>query len=853
MDIAENDSDEVRRLRRTMQDLVAFSTLPAAWTGLGPDGIAKSLAKVLLSTLDLDLVYIRLAQLEGSGFTETVRSKHRPDADHCISEAKAPLASFLSSVALAPVTMVRDPFGPGTLRTTVTRFDLVEEHGVLVAGSQRENFPTEQERLLLGLAANQAIMVLQRQGAQQAEQALQQSEDRFRDFANAAPAKLWVTEPDGSCSFLSQGWYEFTGKGEDEGLGLGWLNAVHPDDREAAGKHFLSANERNEAFSIEYRLRRSDGVYRWIIDRGRPRFSPSGQFLGYAGNLLDITERKQSEEQMATLLASEKQRATLLAQVANASKSINVMLSRESIAQTLTEEIRSMLGAHQAVTSLTVSENRAQNITAVSLSDKYADYRAYSEKPDGSGIYIEVCRTNCPMRMTQKELEAHPAWKGFGKHAKNHPPLRGWLAVPLIGHGGKNLGLVQITDKFQGEFTEEDEAILVQLAAIASVGIENAYLYEQVREQDQRKDEFLATLAHELRNPLAPIRTGLAVLKLASSIDATVKTREIMERQVEHMVRLIDDLLDISRITSGKIQLKKERVDVRKVLDTALELSRPFIEDSRHELFVSTPKETLLLDADLVRMAQVVSNLLNNAAKYTSEGGRVELSAERDGSEVIIRVRDNGVGLTSEALTKVFELFNQVGKTLDRSRGGLGIGLALVKRLVEMHNGYVTAESQGLGKGCTFIVRLPLAAVQKIGGRLVAGDHRSLSLSIPRRILVVDDNVDGAETLAMLLMLSGHTVEQAHTGPDALKAAQAFQPSVMFLDIDLPGMSGYEVARQLRSDSTINGLILVALTGWGSEDDRRQAKNIGFDHHLTKPVEIEKLHSLLSEIDANNK
>ena len=431
--------------------------------------------------------------------------------------------------------------------------------------------------------------------------------------------------------------------------------------------------------------------------------------------------------------------------------------------------------------------------------------------------------------------------------------MRGWLAVPLIGHGGKNLGLVQLSDKAQGEFTEEDEAILVQLAAIASAGIENAYLYEQVREQDQRKDEFLATLAHELRNPLAPIRTGLELLKLAPSIDATVKTREIMERQVEHMVRLIDDLLDVSRITRGKIELKKERVDVRKVLDTALELSRPFIEESRHELLVSTPEEALLFDADPVRMAQVVSNLLNNAAKYTPEGGRIELSAERDGNEVVIRVRDNGVGLTSEALSKVFELFNQVGKTLDRSQGGLGIGLALVKRLVEMHNGHVTAESEGLGKGSTFIVRLPLAATQKIGGRRVAGDHRSRSLSIPRRILVVDDNVDGAETLAMLLMLSGHTVERAHTGPDALKAAHAFQPRVMFLDIDLPGMSGYEVARQLRSDSTMDGLILVALTGWGSEDDRRQAKNIGFDHHLTKPVEIEKLHSLLIEIDANNK
>ncbi|HTJ55584.1 MAG TPA: ATP-binding protein [Nitrosospira sp.] len=852
MNISQNDSGEVRRLRQTIEDLEALSALPAAWAGLGPADIARRLAKVLLSTLDLDMVYIRLGQPGNSGFTETVRSKHRPDADSHISEAQASLASLLAGVALVPVTMVPDPFGTGALRTTVTRFG--EEHDVLVAGSQRANFPTEEEQLLLEFAANQTAVVLQRQ---RAEQTLQQSEERFRDFADAAPAILWVTEPDGSCSFISQGWYEFTGQGEDEGLGYGWLDAMHPDDREEATKHFLSANERNEAFSIEYRLRRADGVYRWVIDAGRPRFSRSGQFLGYAGNVLDITDRKQSEEAMANLLAMEKQRAALLAQVANASKSMNAALSMDSIARILTEEARSMLGAHQAVTSLTVPDDRPRVLNMMSLSDKYAGDRTYLEKSDISRIGIEVSHTNRPMRMTRQELENHPVWKEFEKHAKDHPLMRGWLAVPLIGHGGKNLGLVQLMDKAQGEFTEEDEAILVQLAAIASAGIENARLYEQVREQDRRKDEFLAILAHELRNPLAPIRTGLAVLKLAPSIDAMVKTREIMERQVEHMVRLIDDLLDVSRITRGKVQLKKERIDVRTILDTALEVSRPFIEESRHRLFISTPEEALLLDADPTRMAQVVSNLMNNAAKYTPEGGRIELSAERDHNgdhdDVIIRVRDNGVGLTSEALPKVFELFSQVGKTLDRSQGGLGIGLALVKRLVEMHGGQVAAESPGLGQGSTFVVRLPLAATQVINGRQVPGEENASSLSVPRRILVVDDNVDGAETIAMLLTLFGHTVKTVHNGPDALETAHSFQPGVMFLDIGLPGMSGYEVAQQLRSDSNMNGLILVALTGWGSEEDRQRAQSVGFDYHLTKPVGMEKLQSLLIQIDANSK
>jgi CheY-like chemotaxis protein len=326
-----------------------------------------------------------------------------------------------------------------------------------------------------------------------------------------------------------------------------------------------------------------------------------------------------------------------------------------------------------------------------------------------------------------------------------------------------------------------------------------------------------------------------------------------MERQVEHMVRLIDDLLDVSRITSGKVQLKKECIDVRTILDTALELSRPLIEESRHELFISSPKERLLLDADPTRMAQVVSNLLNNAAKYTPQGGRIELSAERDQNDVIIRVQDNGVGLTPEALPKVFELFSQIGKTLDRSQGGLGIGLTLVKRLVEMHGGQVTAESKGLGQGSTFIVRLPLAAVQVINGRQVAGEDGSRSLSVPRRILVVDDNVDGAETIAMLLILFGHMVKTVHNGPDVLEAARTFQPSVIFLDIGLPGMSGYEVAQQLGSDSNMNGLVLVALTGWGSEEDQRRAQSVGFEYHLTKPVGMEKLQSLLIEIDASRK
>jgi signal transduction histidine kinase/ActR/RegA family two-component response regulator len=421
--------------------------------------------------------------------------------------------------------------------------------------------------------------------------------------------------------------------------------------------------------------------------------------------------------------------------------------------------------------------------------------------------------------------------------------------VPLVGHGGRNLGVVQLSDKYEGEFTEQDETVLVQLAAIAVGGIENARLYEQLREQDRRKDEFLATLAHELRNPLAPIRTGLAVLDMSPSPQAAAQTREVMARQVTHMARLIDDLLDISRITRGQVQLRGRTVELKSIIDAALEVSRPLIEANRHGLFVSRPPEPLLLHVDPTRIAQVISNLLNNAAKYTPEGGRIELSAEREGDTAVIRVRDSGVGLPADALDEVFELFTQVGNGPERGQGGLGIGLALVKRLVRMHGGTVRAESPGPGQGSTFSVCLPLAAES-----LAAAPSAPEAAAAPaplarRRILAVDDNIDAVDTLATLLRLLGHEVQTAHTGSEGVAAAHAFRPELVFLDIGLPGMNGYEVIERLRTDPATAGLVIVALTGWGNDDDRRRTHEAGFDHHLTKPVDREQLEQLLGEIE----
>ncbi|MDG3005849.1 PAS domain-containing hybrid sensor histidine kinase/response regulator [Paludisphaera mucosa] len=365
--------------------------------------------------------------------------------------------------------------------------------------------------------------------------------------------------------------------------------------------------------------------------------------------------------------------------------------------------------------------------------------------------------------------------------------------------------------------------------------------FEQaMADQDRRKNEFLATLAHELRNPLAPIRTGLQVLKLAPPNSPMIpETRVMMERQLGHMVRLIDDLLDVSRISRGRVELKRERVRIRSAIEHALEVSRPLIDAAGHQLTIAYPDDSVYVDGDLTRLTQVVGNVLNNAAKYTPDGGRIELSSGVEAGRVVIRVADDGAGITAEMLVGVFDLFAQVDQTLDWAQGGLGIGLSLVKKILELHGGTIEAASPGLGLGSTFTIRLPLATVPKAvdapapGESQAAGPSETSSL----RVLVVDDSLDGAQSLAMLVRMWGHTPQTAHDGSGAIAAAADHRPELVFLDIGLPGMDGYEVCRRLRSDPKHSGATFVALTGWGSEAEKRRVRDAGLDHHLVKPID----------------
>ena len=362
---------------------------------------------------------------------------------------------------------------------------------------------------------------------------------------------------------------------------------------------------------------------------------------------------------------------------------------------------------------------------------------------------------------------------------------------------------------------------------------------------DRQKNDFLAMLGHELRNPLGPMRNALYLMRMGGSDTGTVaQAQEMIERQLQHLVRLVDDLLDVSRIIRGKIEMRKERIDLAQVIRRAVETAQPVVDANGHVLDVLLPGQAIFVMGDLIRLAQVIANLLNNAAKYTTRPGRIELVLASERDEALITVRDEGEGIPSELLPRVFDLFVQGDHTLARSQGGLGIGLTLVQRLVEMHNGKVSASSAGRGRGTEFTVRLPLLpeSIPEPAGSAGAGTR---SHGISRRVLVVDDNVDAANSIAKILRLFGHDVQCAYDGVSALTQADRVRPEVIVLDIGLPGMDGYEVARRLRAGKLFVRTPLIALTGYGQDEDRARSRDAGFDHHLTKPVDPEKLHEIV--------
>ncbi len=641
----------------------------------------------------------------------------------------------------------------------------------------------------------------------EAEDRLRESEARFRQVADVLPQIVWVTRPDGFHEYYNRRWYEYIGCTPKECLGHGWNLPLHPDDRQRSIDRWDLALRTGEPYEIEYRFRSKGGEYRWFLGRALPVRDDAGRIVKWFGTCTDIEDFKRAEA-----------------------------LLRESEARyrTSEQELRS---------------SRERLVAALSASDT----GTFRWDPE-TGDFLEF---DDNLKGLFGLAPGHPVRASEDFLARVHPDDRPALsdAVDRCRRGDDfemeyrvvlpDGGVRWLYDR--GKMVRDGQGRPDYLVGACTDITKRKRFEEALQDADRRKDEFLATLGHELRNPLAPIRNALLLMRRHDDGDLEAE-RAMAERQVAHLARLVDDLMDVARIGRGQIDLHKEVVDLATIVGQAVETARSQIDDRRHRLAVSLPEGAIRLKADPMRLEQVLWNLLNNAAKYTDPGGRIALSAEPDGGEVVVRVRDTGIGIAPEMLPRVFDMFVQVGDHKGHAQGGLGIGLSLVRTLVEMHGGTITADSDGPGHGSEFVLRLPVLPPSVAIEAPNEDRRRPVGDKTPcRRILVVDDNVDAARSLAKLMSRAyGQEVRVAHDGPEALTIAEEFLPEVILLDIGLPGMDGNEVARRLRERPEFRRALFVALTGWGQESDVERSREAGFDHYLVKPANPEAILELLT-------
>jgi len=553
---------------------------------------------------------------------------------------------------------------------------------------------------------------------------------------------------------------------------------------------------------------RKNGELFWALGIVTPTIDAEGGHTGYSKILRDMTDRKRAEEKLQQLAVdSERQRRVYETALSN-TEDFNYVFDLKG---RFIYVNRSLL--------LSWNKDLPAVVGKTFLELGYAPELA---------VHLQQQIQQVVATMQTRKIEApHSGPDGEWMYE--------YIFVPVIDADGQ----VEAVAGSSRDITERKilEDNLRQLAADLS-------------DADRRKTEFLATLGHELRNPLAPIRTGLEVMKLISDDPTQLEaTRHMMEVQVQQMVRLIDDLLDASRITQGKLVLRKSQVNLAEVVQNAIEASRPFIEEAGHQLTVTLPQQLVTIEADPNRLAQIIANLLNNSAKYTPAGGRIALRAQQVGSDVLITVRDNGIGIPSELQSSIFEMFNQIDRTVEQKHAGLGIGLTLVKELVEMHSGEIKVQSEGQNQGSMFSVRLPIS-VQAATSEPRITDQGRMVKSHPLRILVVDDNQAAAKMLSMVVKMQGNDVRTACDGQQAVELAATFRPDVVLMDLGMPKMNGYEAARYIREQAWGKKMMLVALTGWGQDADKQRTKEAGFDHHLVKPAEPSELEQILVELAA---
>ena len=644
-------SRDITERKRAEQLLRERTAVLQAISEANPDSI-------FVKDRDSRMVFVNPATLRAIGLNEQdIIGKSEAQWHPVMDEAQALIANDRRIMAAGKSEVVEEIFtGPSGRRTYLATKTPMRDEGGAVVG-------------IIGISRDISDQ-------KRAEDALRESEERFRTATAAVSDLIWTNTADGLMTGKQPGWEDFTGQSQDQYQGYGWSHAIHPDDAQSTVDSWMRAVAEKRVFQFEHRVRRHDGQWRLCLVRAVPVFNDDATIREWVGVHADITETKRNEKELQLLAA-------------------------------------------------------------------------------------------------------------------------------------------------------------------------------KLSEADRRKDEFLATLAHELRNPLAPLRNGLQLIKLAGVQQASIEqARSMMERQLAQMVRLIDDLMDVSRINQGKLELRKERIPLAVVLDSAVESTRPLIGQMGHELTVTLPEQALMVDADMTRLAQAFVNLLNNAAKYSERGGRIRLSVERLGTDAVVTVKDTGIGISAEQLPRIFEMFTQVEQSLEKSQGGLGIGLTLVKRLVELHGGSVKASSDGPGKGSEFVVYLPLA-MEASPSHALGTESESAALTLPLRILVVDDNRDAADSMSEMLEMLGHDTRTAYDGQHGVDMAGDYRPDVILFDIGMPKLNGYKACRLVRQQPWGQGIIVVAVTGWGQDKDLLGTREAGFDHHLVKPIDPQALMKILADLHRN--
>jgi PAS domain S-box-containing protein len=669
--------------------------------------------------------------------------------------------------------------------------------------------PDDVEREGVAQLANTAALVLDREQEtrrrQQAESALAAARERVDALLAAAEVATWswdVVADEVTADTQLRRLFAISDADAAQGRLASYVRAIHPDDAATVLALVERALRTGEVYEAAYRVRHQDGNYRHVIARGKAEFGQDGQAKRLSGVVIDVTARTLAESK---LLLSEERYRTLFESIDEGFCIIEML--RDAAGRPCDYRFVETNPAFVKHTGLTDAIGRTIREMVPGHDSHWFE------------IYGRVESTGEPVRFVER-AKAMDRWYDV-------------YAMRLGSTGSHRVAVLFNDISSQKHAEEELRRLATELAAA-----------------DRRKDEFLATLAHELRNPLAPLRNGLEIMRIAADSPATVaKARDMMERQLGHVVRLVNDLLDVARIGSGKLEIKREPVSLSAVVSSAVETSMPLIEACRHDLSVEIDEvQDLMLDADPTRLAQALGNLLNNAAKYTPPGGRIRIVATAPSDELQIAVIDNGLGMAPTAIPSLFTMFSQVGRDTDHSQGGLGIGLALVRRLMELHGGSASAASDGEGRGSTFTLRLPLRSAAMTSEAATAAAATARAGHGCLRVLIADDNRDAADSLAVSLQLAGHVTAVAYDGLKAVELASGFAPEAAVLDIGMPGLDGYGVARALRDLAATRGIVLVALTGRGAANDRAMAIQAGFDRHIVKPGEPDDIQAVLADV-----